>query len=373
MRLAPFKIERYFARYEFAVDYVMCSSDCESVAVRDLLALEPDAESRLHGLWLGYTESAGAPALRREITRLYTAIAPEHVLVHAGAEEAILLFMQAALEARDHVVVHSPCYQSLAEVARGIGCEVTPWLAREEDRWAPDLDTLRRLLRPATRVVVVNSPHNPTGYHMPAEQMRALQRLLDERGIVLFSDEVYRESEYVPADRLPAACDESELAVSLGVVSKSYGLPGLRIGWVATRNAAVLARMAQLKDYTTICNAAPSELLAEIGLRHRERLASRNVGILAANLALLDAFFARQREHMRWVRPKAGAIAFPRLVTGDVDDFCDALVREASVLLLPGTVYDDPGNHFRIGFGRTNMPEGLNRLEEFMRARFGGA
>ena len=371
MRLAPFKIERWFARYEFAVDLVLCGSDSESVAVRDILALEPDAESRLHELWLGYTESAGSPALRREIARLYTTIAPEHVLVHAGAEEAILLFMHAALEPGDHAVVHSPCYQSLAEVARGVGCEVTPWLAREEARWAPDLDELRRLLRPETRVVVVNTPHNPTGYHMAADEMRALQRMLDERGIILFSDEVYRESEYVPADRLPAACDESERAVSLGVVSKTYGLPGLRIGWVATRNSAILERMAQLKDYSTICNAAPSELLSEVALRHRERLASRNAGIIAANLALLDDFFARQREHMRWVRPRAGPIAFPRLVTGDVNDFCDALVRAASVLLLPGTVYDDGGNHFRIGFGRRNMPEGLARVEDFMRGRFG--
>jgi aspartate/methionine/tyrosine aminotransferase len=182
-------------------------------------------------------------------------------------------------------------------------------------------------------------------------------------GILLFSDEVYRESEYLAEQRLPAACDLSENAVSLGVMSKTYGLAGLRIGWVATHNTRVYETMASLKDYTTICNSAPSEFLAELALRHRERLIERNVGIIVSNLALLDRFFERHRDTFSWQRPKAGPIAYPRFLEGDIQAFCDRLVKEDGVLLLPGTVFDDRENHFRIGFGRKDTSEGLEQLE----------
>jgi aspartate/methionine/tyrosine aminotransferase len=366
MQLPAFKLERYFAQYEFNVRYLLCSSDCESVALGDLLALEPGAGEGLKRLWLGYTESPGAPSLRGEISRIYTGIRPEQVLVHSGAEEAIFLFMHAALQAGDHLVVHWPCYQSLFEIARSIGCEVSLWEARPENGWWLDLDELARALRPNTRAVVVNTPHNPTGYLMPPADFQALNRLVQERGMLLFSDEVYRELEYDPADRLPSACEINPQAVSLGVMSKAYGLAGLRIGWIATQNAQVYARMAALKDYTTICSSAPSEYLAELALRHRARLTARNLEIIGGNLSLLDGFFAARAARFEWVRPKAGPIAFPRLLEGAVAQFCHDLVTASGVLLLPGTMYDHPGNHFRLGFSRRNMPQALARLEEYL-------
>lgn len=369
MRLPPFQLERYFARYEFNVEHLLCSSDCESLAVQDLLDLEPDARKRFQQLRLGYTESQGALSLRREISRLYAAISPEQVLVHAGAEEAIFLFMHAALSPGDQIIVHTPCYQSLAEVARSIGCTVTPWAANEAQGWRLSLSELQQMVGANTRVIVINTPHNPTGYLMSPEEFRELHRIADRHGIIVFSDEVYRESEYDPADRLPPACDLSERAVSLGVLSKTYGLPGLRIGWVATRNAALYARMAALKDYTTICNSAPSEFMAELALRNRAVLIERNVAILTANLALLDDFFQRHQATFRWHRPKAGPIGFPQLLGGEVDAFCHELVTTAGVLLLPGTMFNDTGNHVRIGFGRRNLPQALARLEEFLKKR----
>jgi aspartate/methionine/tyrosine aminotransferase len=204
---------------------------------------------------------------------------------------------------------------------------------------------------------------------MPQEEYQALNALAQERGILLFSDEVYRGLEYDPAERLPSACDINPTAVSLGVMSKTYGLAGLRIGWIATHNEHTLARMAALKDYTTICNSAPSEFLAELALRHREQVAGRNLQIIEGNLSLLDPFFAAHADCFEWVRPKAGPIAFPRLVGEDVEKFCHQLVTEMGVLLLPGTMYDHPGDHFRLGFARKNMPVGLDRLEEFLDER----
>lgn len=366
MQLKPFKLERFFSKYEFSTRYLLCSSDCESVSVGDLLDLEPAAEKNFKQHWLGYTESNGAPELRREICRIYANIQPEQVLVHSGAEEAIFLFMHATLNAGDHVVVYWPCYQSLSEIAKGIGCEVSLWEAREENVWTPDLDELRRVLRRNTRAVIINTPHNPSGNLMTYSLFMELNILCLERGILLFSDEVYRELEYNREERLPSACDINPTAVALGVMSKTYGLAGLRIGWIATQNDEVRERMAELKDYTTICNSGPSEFLAELALRHREKLIERNLQIICSNLFLLDDFFARYSDHFTWVRPTAGPIGFPKLLKKDAEVFCDELVRETSVLLLPSILYDYPDNHFRIGFARRNMPEALALVDRFL-------
>ncbi len=204
MELSPFKLERYFAKYEFNTEYLLCSSDCESWSLEELLSLEEGAGEAFKRLWLGYTESNGNRSLRSEISRLYSTIDPGDVLVHSGAEEAIFLFMHAMLQAGDHVIVHSPCYQSLVEVARSIGCRITLWQARPEAGWALDLDELRKALKRKTRLVVVNTPHNPTGYLMPSHDQQAMVRILQDHGAILFSDEVYRGLEYDPADRLPA-------------------------------------------------------------------------------------------------------------------------------------------------------------------------
>jgi aspartate/methionine/tyrosine aminotransferase len=366
MNLPPFKLERYFARYEFKTEYLLCSSDSESMSIADLLAMEEDAAEKFQQVWLGYTESQGSPALRSEIGKLYETIRPEEILVHSGAEEAIFLFMFAAFKEYDHVIVHSPGYQSLAEVARAAGCDVSPWRAREQNGWALDLDELRHLMRTNTKAILLNTPHNPTGYLMSRADYEAVHQFAQERKLLLFSDEVYRESEYDPAARLPAACDLGDHAVSLGVTSKTYGLAGLRIGWVATKNRKIYEKMASLKDYTTICSSAPSEFLAELAMRNRTKLAERNLGIIKSNLAHIDDLFARHADRFSWVRPQAGSMAFPRLLLGDVEEFCDRLVRKAGVLLLPGSMYDDARNHFRLGLGRKNLPQAVEKLEGFL-------
>lgn len=366
MNLPPFKLERYFARYEFNTEFLLCSSDCEAMSIADLLAFEPGAAEKFQQTWLGYTESQGSPALRAEICKIYETIHPDELLVHTGAGEAIFLFMFAAFQPGDHVIVHSPGYQSLAEVARSAGCDISLWQAREENNWALDLDELRRLRRSDTRAVIINTPHNPTGYLMTRQDYDALHLFAQENNLLLFSDEVYRESEYDPSTRLPAACDYGEHAVSLGVTSKTYGLAGLRIGWIATRNRNIYQSMSSLKDYTTICNSAPSEFLAEVAMRNRQQLAARNLEIIQQNLSTIDQFFLRHPDLFAWIRPQAGSMAFPRYLGGDVEEFCDRLVKKAGVLLLPGSVYDDAQNHFRLGLGRRNLPVAVERLEEFL-------
>ena len=366
MNLPPFKLERFFAKYEFNTEYLLCSSDCEAMSIADLLALETGAAEKFQQVWLGYTESQGSPSLRAEICKLYQNIQPEDILIHSGAQEAIFLFMFAAFKEYDHVIVHSPAYQSLAEVARAAGCDVSPWRAREDDGWSLDLDELRHLMRTNTKAIIINTPHNPTGYLMSRADYDALHTFATANKLLLFSDEVYRESEYDPAQQLPAACDQGDYAISLGVTSKTYGLAGLRIGWIATKNKKIYERMTSLKDYTTICNSAPSEFLAEVAMRNRNRLIERNLGIIKQNLQVIEGLFARHADLFSWVRPQAGSMAFPRYLGGDVERFCDQLVKEAGVLLLPGSVYDDSRNHFRLGLGRKNLPQAVEKLEQFL-------
>ena len=366
MNLSPFKLERFFAKYEFNTEYLLCSSDCESMSVAELLALEAGASERFQQTRLGYTESQGSPALRAEICRIYETMQPEEILVHTGAQEAIFLFMFAAFKEYDHVIVHSPAYQSLAEVARAAGCDVSPWRAREENGWSLDLDELRHLMRTNTKAIIINTPHNPTGYLMSRADYDELHKFAKTNKLLLFSDEVYRESEYDSSARLPAACDLGDYAISLGVTSKTYGLAGLRIGWIATKNKKIYEKMASLKDYTTICNAAPSEFLAEVAMRNRQKLIERNLGIIKQNLEVIDSLFARHANLFSWVRPRAGSMAFPRYLGGNVDKFCDELVKRAGALLLPGSVYDDSHNHFRLGLGRKNLPQAVQRVDEYL-------
>ena len=359
MKIAPFRIEQYYAVHEFTAAYMLSSSDAESVAVSDLLALEPDAAERLFAQRLGYTESVGAPELRAAIAAIYETTSPEDVLVVSAAEEGIFAAYHALLDPGDHVVVETPCYESALQVARSAGAEVTEWRRFAADGWAHDLDALERALRPETRLVYVNTPHNPTGTSMPRAVLDRVVELCAERGAWLFCDEVYRELEHDPADRLPGGVRPLRARVSLGSMSKTYGLPGLRLGWLASRDRDALQRIVDLKHYTTICSSAPSELLSALALRHRRGARGAEPRDRARESPLLDAFVERHAERFSWVRPTASPIGFPRFDgVDDTSGFCERLVADAGVLLLPGEVYDEPG-HVRIGFGRSSMPEAL--------------
>ncbi len=368
MRIPDFALERYFARWEFAVRHLLCASDVEGWRLADLLALADDETSRLWAdLRLGYSEAPGHPLLRAEIAALYETIDSDEVLVFAGAEEAIFCLSNVLLGPGDHAVVTWPGYQSLYEVGRATGADVSLHVLREEDGWALDPDRLIASLRPNTRLVVVNAPHNPTGMLPTHADWSRLTAELGDRGIHLLADEVYRFLELDDADRLSAGADAFDRGVSLGVMSKSFAMAGLRIGWLATRDRELLARCAAFKDYTTICSAAPSEILAIIGLRAKDRVLARSRGIVDTNLPLLDRFFADHPDRWSWVRPRGGSIGFARLLDDEPSaDFAARLVEEEGVLLLPGSVIGHDGNHVRIGFGREDLPEALAGLERFL-------
>ena len=368
MHISPFLIGRYFARWEQNLPYFLSTADVESYCLDELLAL---ADEECLALWqhlsLGYTTTTGHPVLRSEIASLYQRVEPDEVLTFAGGEEAIFVLLNVLLEAGDHAVVVWPAYQSLYEVARAAGANVTLLPLQAEVDWSLDLEALRKAIRSTTKVIIVNFPHTPTGSLPDYTTFAALCEIAHEAGAYLFSDESFRFLELDPQDRLPAAVDCYERGISLGAMSKAFGLAGLRVGWLALRDRDLLQRLLLLKDYTSVSNSAPGEILALIGLRAREAVLARSLRLIKQNLALLDRFFATWSTEFTWVRPKAGSIGFPRLCMNiEIEQFISALVEQQGVLLLPGSVYEYPGNYFRIGFGRADLPESLARLEQFM-------
>ncbi|EKS66576.1 MULTISPECIES: aminotransferase class I/II-fold pyridoxal phosphate-dependent enzyme [Caballeronia] len=368
MQPNPFKLERYFSQHEFTARHLLCTSDPESMSIGELLAYEPDSIDGLRDTWLGYTEYPGAPALRRELATLYENIDADEIIVHTGAQEAIYSFMNTMLAPGDHMIVHMPGYQSHYTVAEALGVSVAPWKAREEAGWSLDPAELETLVTPATRALVMCVPHNPTGYLPSRDVFDAIVAFARKHGLWLFSDEVYRGLEHDRADRLPAACDVYERAISLGALSKTHGLAGLRLGWIATKSAQVLERMSTFKDYLTISNSAPSEYLSAIAVRHTDALIERNVSMIRANLGVLDAFFARHADRFEWHRPRAGTIGFVRLKREGAERFCAELLERTGVLLLPSTLVDHGDEHVRLGFGRRNMPDVLAIVDAYLDA-----
>lgn len=367
MTIRPFQLERYFAHHEFSAPHLLACSDCESMSIGELLSLAGQAPGRLMDLRLGYTESQGDPGLRATIAGFYDSIPPDHIVVTNAPEEAIFLTMWSLVGPGDRVVVQTPCYQSLFELARARGATVQPWSMGETSaRWQIDLDRLGDLVTPETRLIVVNFPHNPTGYLPTGQQFQDLIAIAARYDAWLLCDEMYRGLEYDPAQRLPAAADRYPRAVSLWGMSKTFGLAGLRIGWLATQDRALVESLLTHKDYTTICCSAPSEFLARVALQNATTIIDRNVGIILANLDLARAFMDRHTDRFAWRAPLAGPIAFPRLREGSAAAFCRAAVEEAGVLLAPSTLFDFGDAHCRWGLGRRNFGAGLAALEAYL-------
>lgn len=368
--ITPFKLERYFALHEFKARYLLSASDCESLSMQELLNLaDEDSLWRWRSLSLGYTESLGLPALRNEISHLYQNVSAEQILT-LTPEEGIYIAMSTLLQPGDHVVSLFPAYQSLYEIARSIGCEVTPWILHlDGTRWQLDFEALEKSLKAHTRLLVVNFPHNPSGF---LAQRAEFERIIDfarANHLYIFSDEMYRLLEYDPSKRLPSIADIYEKGISLSGLSKSMAVPGLRAGWLATGDERLFRSLSYFKDYTTICSSAPSEILALAALRACDVIIQRNITLILSNLAAANQFFAEFADLFTWIPPLGGSIAFPRLdVNMPVEDFCQRILDQKDIMIVPGSIFDIPGNHFRLGLGRKNFKEGLSLLADYLSA-----
>ncbi|MCP4900564.1 MAG: aminotransferase class I/II-fold pyridoxal phosphate-dependent enzyme [bacterium] len=367
MKIEPFSLERYFAKHEFSARYLLSCSDCEALTLAELLEMaDEEAAALWQNLKLAYTESSGHPLLREAISGIYDGIRPDDTLV-VVPEEGIFLLMNALLSPGDRIVCTYPAYQSLYEIARSLGCEVTTWEPNEENGWHFDPEQLGRLLKKPTKLVVVNFPHNPTGFVPTKDEYLEMVRLVEKSGAYLLSDEMYRLLELEPNTTLPAGCEVYERAMSLFGLSKSFGLPGLRLGWVASHDAEVLEQMASLKDYTTICGSAPSEILALIAVRNRKKIVAAQISRARRNLKHLEQFIGNHEDYFSLNWPRGGSICLARLLAAqDSMSFCEDLVEQAGIMLVPSRMFHFGDSHVRFGFGRESFPTVLDHFAEYL-------
>ena len=373
--MRDFELEKHFSKWEFAARYHMTASDAESMSVADLVEMAgPAARDDLLNCWLGYTETRGAPDLREAIAETYDGCEAGDIQCFVGIEEGIYAAMRVMLEPGDHAIVVVPNYQAAETLPLDI-CEVSGVPLLADEGWRLDLDALRTAIRPNTKLVSINFPNNPTGAIPDHATFDELIEICRTHDLWLFSDEVYRLMEVEPERRIPQAADVYEKGISVNVLSKAYGLPGLRIGWAACRDQELLAKLERYRHYLSICSSAPSERLAVAALGVRDEILRRNVEIVRKNRGKLDAFFADYPDLFDWSHPDGGCVAYPRYLGADgVETFCRDIVETEGVLLLPPSIYRSelmatPMDRFRIGMGRQGIDQGLDAMRRFIDRR----
>ncbi|MEO0357412.1 MAG: pyridoxal phosphate-dependent aminotransferase [Pseudomonadota bacterium] len=367
--LPDFRLETHFSKWEFKARYHMTASDPETITLRELLAMASDEDREgFEGMSLGYTETFGAPDLRAVIAWTFVDQPVENILCFAGASEGIFAANTVVLDKDSHAIVVTPNYQSHESLPNMI-CSATAVPLDADDNWSLDIDRIAAAIQPNTRLVTINFPHNPTGAILSLDRYMALVALCRHHGIYILHDEIFNGLGPTGGQHLPYIADVYERGLSLGVMSKSYGLPGLRVGWIACQDRALLSKMERLKHYLSICNSGPSERLSLIGLKARDQILARNNAIVDENLVKWDAFFARHTDLFEWQRPQGSCMAFPRYKGPEgVEEFCRALVEDSGVLFLPSTIYRSdlgptPTDRFRLGCGRKNLDEGIAALD----------
>ncbi|MGI5397172.1 aminotransferase class I/II-fold pyridoxal phosphate-dependent enzyme [Streptomyces sp. CA-251251] len=364
MQLPPFLIEHMFAQHEFTCRVNLSGSDVEGLSLDELWEVAPaDTHRWYESLTLGYTESPGHPLLRELAAQSCGLPSGSTVQVFAGATEAVFVLLNTILSPTDHVVVIGPTYQLLIDVPRAIGAEVTEIRLRREDSWRLAVDEVRRALRPKTRLIVANFPHNPTGALPEAPAFEELLSLVDGTETLLLSDEIYRGIELHPHRRLPSAAAMTANAISVTGVSRAMGMAGVRIGWTVTQNAAVTARLLDYRYWTTLATSAPSEVLAIAGLQAAPALLDRANNVVRANAAALAAY-VESTPGWDWVPPVGGTCAYPWLTAAEARTFSEWLVNRHGVLLAPDVMFEHSGQHLRFGMGRALFPQGMAALAE---------
>lgn len=358
MKMEPFALERWMTKYETRVQYDIAESGICPLSTSDLLDLLPSADrdaalDRLLSIRLGYSEACGTAELRALLASTYENCAPENILVTTGAIEANFLLFNVLLEPGDHVVACYPAYQQLYSVPRGIGCDVSLWKAREDgDGFRFDLDELEKLVTRKTRLIVVNTPHNPTGA-MPSEaDLARIYALAESAGAMILCDEAYRWLTVPGGDTFaPPMFNRGPRGISVGTLSKPFGLPGLRIGWLAA-HGDLAERCWGMRDYVSLSPGKLSDALGVLAFTHREKIFQRNCAIVGANLAAANAWFARHEGLLSWRPPVGGLLALLRYRL-DVPslELANHLAERYSVMLAPGSAFGFE-HRLRIGLGQ---------------------
>lgn len=368
MKIEPFLLERWMTRHETHVRFDIAESGILPLTTEDLLAFEPpdrraQALAELLKLPLGYSEARGTEALRAMLAATYARGDADAILVTTGAIEANFLLFNVLLDAGDHVIAPYPAYQQLYSVPRAIGCEVALWHVGPDTGYRYDVDALERLVTSRTRVIAVNTPHNPTGAMLSPADARRVYTLAESVGATVIGDEAYRWLAVPDGEPFaPPFFDLGARGVSVGTLSKPFGLPGLRIGWIAGP-PDLIRRCWGYRDYVTLSPGKLSDALARLALTHREQIVARNRRIISANLETARRWMAERSHFLSWTPPRGGLLALIKYdLPMDSLSLADKLATEYSVMLAPGSAFGYE-HHLRLGIGQDPaiFAEGLER------------
>jgi aspartate/methionine/tyrosine aminotransferase len=361
MKLSVFRQEEFFEDYEFSCELMLALSGAEPMTAAELERLvggRPDLDSEL-----GYTPSSGYPELRAAIATLNPPAERENVMVTAGAIEALLILNNLLLDPGDEAICLWPAYQPIHELASGAGADVRFIRLEQSNGFAIDLGAIEDAVGPRTKVVLLNAPHNPTGQTVSPEDLRELARRLAPLGVHLIVDEVFRE---MRSDHPPSAWDGQDNLITIGSMSKSYALPGLRVGWMVA-NPELVVKARQFRKYTSLNPGSRDQQWALAALEHRAAVLERTWKLTEDGAELATRWIADHPEDFELTAPPAGGLFFPRLLR-DVPtlDFCAQLVHDTGVLLAPGSVCYDSEGFLRLGVATPQLAAGLDRLDGWL-------
>jgi aspartate/methionine/tyrosine aminotransferase len=369
MKIARFETEHFFARHEFNTPYQLCNSDCETMSIEALLELANVSIADFAQQTLGYTESQGNPELRQNIANTYQSCSPENVVVLATPVEGIYLTARALLEPGDEVIVLSPAYDALINMFEHVvGKEnVKKWNFHPNDNgWELRIEELVLLLSPKTKMIVVNFPHNPTGYVPSPPLQQEIIAIAEQNDVWLFSDEMYFGLIHEGTPKIPSMADLSSKSIVLSGLSKTYGLPGLRTGWLIVPNDQLIDEYINWKFYTSICSPGPSEFLATAALKVWNELRERSLSQIKTNLQIADQFFHRWPDHFSWRRPLAGSTALVKFHVDSVNQVAERVATESGVLIQSAVTLGSDDHHLRIGLGRATFETALGKFESWL-------
>ncbi|MFN8592703.1 MAG: aminotransferase class I/II-fold pyridoxal phosphate-dependent enzyme [Thermomicrobiales bacterium] len=360
MKIEPFQLERWMTKYEMNVTWDIAESGIFPMTMREIVELLPlpqqqQALDRLLDLRLGYSEARGSLELRTLLADTYAALTPEEVLVTTGAIEANFVLLNELLSPGDRVIVVEPQYQQLRSVPAAIGCDVVPWRVRDANGFRYDLAELRELACRGAKMIVLNTPHNPTGAMLSASELAEVYRLAEELDAYVLSDEAYRWLAVPGGEALPPPMrDLGPRAISIGTFSKPFGLPGLRIGWIAATEE-IVQRCWGMRDYISLSPGKLNDALAVLAFAHRDQIIERTRAIVAENLAFADQWFASNADLVSWHPPRGGLLAMLRYnLELPSNQLANHLAEQYSVMLAPGAAFGFEG-YLRIGVG--NSPD----------------
>ena len=371
MRIQPSKLRQWNTQFEFSVKYNISDCSTYTLTTKELFKIAgKEAQKKYLELSLGYTKTWGDEILKKEIRKLYrnTNITPGNILVTNGAIEAIFLIMNNIAQKGDNIIVQFPIYQALREVASSSGVKIKNWKLKSKNNFQSDLSELKKLIDNNTKAIIINQPQVPIGSAMDNNVLKELVNIAQKNNLYIISDEVCFL--LLKNKKISPIADIYKKGISIGDLSKPFGAGGLRIGWLSSQDKNILEKCIPLRGYTTMTNSAPSEYLASLVIKNREKIIRPRIKIAINNFKKLEKFIQKYSNIFKMFKPVGGVTAFPKYKL-DIksENFCKGIIDKYNTMLVPGSVYGME-NHFRIGFGckPSIFDQGLSNFDQYIQS-----